>query len=173
MVIKLIGSMIVFGASSFLGFALSRDCSKRPHELRILQGELQVFENEIAFLSNLLGDAFKKVCSSDTSTVSIFFRETEEKLRAGRGLNASEAWELSVRENIHKTSLNKEDEEILVSFGKLLGNSDVEGQIKNIRLTLSQLKIQEQKAEVHKAKNEKMYKTLGVLGGLAVVIVTM
>ena len=39
------------------------------------------------------------------------------------------------------TALNREDEQILLSFGKSLGNTDLEGQIKNIRLTLAQLAI--------------------------------
>jgi len=173
MIIKIIGSILVFSASSFLGYVLSKDCTRRPFELRMLQSQLQIFENEIAFLSNLLADAFKKVYRSSNCSVSVFFIETEQKLIQNIGLNASEAWESAVRENLKKTSLNKEDEEILVSFGKLLGNSDVEGQIKNIRLTLSQLKLQEQKAEEFKKKNEKMFKTLGVLGGLAIVIILM
>ena len=34
----------------------------------------------------------------------------------------------------------------------MLGSSDLEGQIKNIRLTLNQLKLQEQKAEEFRKK---------------------
>ena len=67
--------------------------------------------------------------------------------------------------------MNSEDEEILISFGKLLGSSDTEGQIKNIRLTLNQLKMQEEKAEELRKKNESMYRNLGVLGGLAIIII--
>jgi len=53
----------------------------------------------------------------------------------------------------------------------MLGSSDVEGQIKNIRLTINQLKLQEQKAEELRAKNEAMYRNLGILGGLAIIII--
>ncbi|NLD50450.1 MAG: stage III sporulation protein AB [Clostridiaceae bacterium] len=171
MLIKLIGSFIVLVSCSVLGFIHSQKFSRRPSELRTLQGLLQMFENEISFLSNVLSDAFLKIHRCSDSLVSLFFMATVENLRSDAGLNASEAWAMAVEENISRTSLCKEDKEILVSFGKLLGGSDIDGQIKNIRLTINQLKLQEQKAEELRRKNEGMFKNLGVLGGLAIIII--
>lgn len=173
MILKIIGSLLVMTATSAIGFALARDCSRRPRQLRELQGILQMFENEISFLSNILTDAFLKIYASASSEVAEFFKATIDNLKAYEGINASEAWEKAVNDNIKRTALNKEDESILVSFGKMLGNSDLEGQIKNIRLTLTQLKLQEQKAEESRKKNESMYKNLGILSGLAVVIILL
>ena len=49
MAVKLFGCFIVFISSSLLGYIYSKKCSKRPNELRDLQGMLQIFENEISF----------------------------------------------------------------------------------------------------------------------------
>ncbi|HHV28596.1 stage III sporulation protein SpoIIIAB [Acetivibrio mesophilus] len=171
MLLKIIGSLIVLVSSTLLGYMYSRRCSKRPGELRTLQGFLQIFENEISFMSNVLKDAFLKIYMYDDSGVSAFFKGTVDALENEAGLNASEAWTKAVKENIKNTSLNSEDEEIIISFGKMLGSSDVEGQIKNIRLTINQLKLQEQKAEELRIKNEAMYRNLGILGGLAIIII--
>ena len=84
-------------------------------------------------------------------------------------ISASEAWKDAVKLNIDATSFDKEDEKVIISFGKMLGSSDLEGQIKNIRLTLNQLKLQEQKAEEFR-KNEAMYRNLGILG-IAIIII--
>ncbi|MCX7843271.1 MAG: stage III sporulation protein SpoIIIAB [Clostridia bacterium] len=170
MVLKIGGSLLVLAASSLIGWILAGDFSRRPNELRALQGMLEMFETEITFMSNVIADAFDKISKSSQSSVALFFKLTAEKLQAG-GMNACQAWEAAVKEGIRATALNKEDESILLSFGKMLGNSDVEGQVKNIRLTLHQLKLQEQKAEESRKKNESMCKSLGVLGGLAVVVV--
>ena len=171
MIFKLIGSIIVLLSSGFLGYILSTDCKKRPQQLRELQSLLQMFENRISYLSDIVTEAFDRICSCTGSEVGIFFAAASRKLKSDRSIGASGAWETAVRENIKKTSLNKEDEEILVSFGKILGSSDLEGQVKNIRLTVNQLNLQEEKAEHARNKNEGMYRSLGILGGLAVVII--
>lgn len=171
MIFKIIGSIIVLLSSGFLGFVLSSDCRKRPQQLRELQAMLIMFENRISYLSDVLAEAFGTISRTSKSPVAVFFRNTAEKLAESKGCSSLRAWESAVRENIKRTSLNREDEEILVSFGKLLGSSELEGQIRNIRLTLEQLRLQEKKAEESRARNEGMYRSLSILGGIAIVIV--
>src|SRR5690606_456294 len=169
--VKLFGCFIVFMSSSLLGYIYSRKCAKRPEELRDLQGMLQIFENEISFLSNKLTDAFYKIYKQNESPVSNFFKSTAENLPHRPDISAAEAWKDADKLNIDASSFDKEDEKVIISFGKMLGSSDLEGQIKNIRLTLNQLKLQEQKAEEFRKKNEAMYRNLGILGGLAIIII--
>jgi len=171
MVLKILGGIMVLVSSTFLGFVLSRDCARRPQELRELQRLFQMFENEVLYLSNLLSDAFENIAKSTDNEVGVFFRSALKNLNSWNGITASAVWEKAVKENIKFTALNKEDEQILISFGKMLGNSDMEGQLKNIRLTISQLKMQEQKAEEIRNKSEAMYKRLGFLGGAALVLI--
>lgn len=173
MLLKLLGSVLVMGASAYLGFALSKECAARPAQLRTLQSLLQMLENEISYLSSVLSEAFLKIGKNAGDETGSFFFDTVSLLAAGHGLTAAQAWEQSVDRNIGRTALKREDGEILKAFGKLLGSSDVEGQLKNIRLTLDHLKLQEKKAEDNRRRNEKMYRSLGVLGGLAIVIILL
>ncbi len=173
MLFKIAGSIIVILSCTFLGFILSTDCRKRPQQLRELQSMLQMFENQISYLSDVISEAFGRISRVGSSETGIFFSRTIEILKEERSVSASQAWENAVKENIKKTSLNKEDEDVLLTFGKMLGSSDLEGQIKNIRFTLEQLRLQERKAEESRSKNENMYRSLGILGGIAVVIVLL
>jgi len=172
MLFKIIGSIIVFLSCSFLGYVLSRDCAKRPQQLRELQGLLQMLENQITYLSDVLAEAFERISRVGEET-GVFFKTAAEILKNGNAVNACDAWEQAVNSCIGMTALNREDKQILLSFGKSLGNTDMEGQIKNIRLTQGHLAIQEKKAEEHRKKNENMYKSLGVIGGAAIVIVLL
>ncbi len=169
---KVLGSILVFTACSLIGYVLSKECAIRINDLRELQSILHVLENEIYYLSNTLSDAFGKISKSSDDSISLFFSETIKYLKAGE-YTAFEAWEKAIEENIKKTSLNKEDEGIIIEFGRLLGNSDIDGQLKNIELTLGQLKMQEKKAEEFRQKNENMYKSLGVLIGIAIVVMLL
>lgn len=170
MIIKLIGAVVLISATSLIGFSLASDCSKRPRALRELQSLLQMLENEISYLSNLLSEAFSRIYEGTNCETAIFFRGAAENLSTN-GVTADVAWEKSIEENYAKLSLNKEDKAILLTFGKMLGNSDLEGQLNNIKLISSQLKLQELKAEKMRQKNEKMYRSLGVLSGLAITII--
>ena len=51
------------------------------------------------------------------------------------------------------------------------GQTDVEGQVSQIEVTKSFIDMQIDKAEEERKKNEKLYKTLGIIVGLAIVIV--
>lgn len=173
MVFKLIGGIVVIFSSGFLGYILSRDCARRPQQLRDLQSLLQMLENQISFMSDILSDAFESISRNSSSEVTAFFEAAAGFLKAERGIDARSAWEQAVNQNIKRTALSREDIEILFSFGRMLGGSDLEGQIKNIRLTRSQLELQERKAEESRVKNERMYRSLGILGGIAVVIILL
>ena len=56
-------------------------------------------------------------------------------------------------------------------LGKMLGKTDKSGQISEIELVSNFLDKQINDAEEMKTKNEKLYKTLGVLGGLTIAII--
>ena len=64
-----------------------------------------------------------------------------------------------------------EDKNIIKSLRKMLGKTDLEGQVSEIKLVQNFLNTQIENAEKEKQKNEKLYKTLGGVIGLAIVII--
>ena len=78
-------------------------------------------------------------------------------------------WENAV--DASNTSLTTEDKDIVKGLAKMLGRTDIDGQVSEIRLTSKFLEVQLKEAENQKNKNEKLYKTLGITIGLAIVIV--
>ena len=83
--------------------------------------------------------------------------------------SSEEAWSKGVDDT--STYLNKEDIENIKSFGKLIGKTDKEGQVSHIELTRTFIELQLEKARKEEEKNAKMYKTLGAIIGLAIVII--
>ena len=83
--------------------------------------------------------------------------------------DAGSAWKNSI--DMTESNMNKEDKLILKKLGKMLGKTDLDGQINEIELVSNFLDTQIKYAEIEKNKNEKMYKTLGSIVGLAIVIV--
>ena len=88
--------------------------------------------------------------------------EMKEKL-------VGQAWEETWKNTT--TNLKKEDILIIQSFSKMVGQTDIEGQVSQIELIEDFLDTQLKQAEEEKKKNEKMYRTLGVVTGSMLVIV--
>ena len=56
-------------------------------------------------------------------------------------------------------------------MGKLLGKTDIEGQLSEIELGLELINKQIKDAEIEKNKNSKLYKTMGVILGIGISII--
>ena len=84
-------------------------------------------------------------------------------------ISAGEAWEKAVEET--ECNLNNEDKKIVKTLSKLLGKTDVEGQISQIEITEKFLEGQIKEAEEERRKNEKLYTRLGTVMGLTIVII--
>lgn len=61
--------------------------------------------------------------------------------------------------------------ECIKNLGKLLGKTDIEGQVNQVELVKQFLEKQISDAYAEKNKNEKMYQKLGAIVGLMIVIV--
>ncbi len=83
--------------------------------------------------------------------------------------SAGTAWSNAIENS--SNSMTIEDKQILKSLGKLLGKTDIDGQISQIEIVETFINTQIEKAENEKNKNSKMYKTLGVVLGLVIVII--
>ena len=83
--------------------------------------------------------------------------------------NAGKAWEEALEES--NTNMTKEDIEVLKNLSNLLGKVDIEGQVNEVELVENFLDTQIELAQEEKQRYVKMYKTLGITIGLAVVII--
>ena len=83
-------------------------------------------------------------------------------------MHAGEAWENAI--DSVNTNFSNEDINIIKGLAKMLGKTDLDGQVSEIRLTKQFINTKIEEAEIEKQKNSKLYKTLGATIGLATVI---
>lgn len=171
--IKIIGSILIIISSSGIGYILGKDFSKRAAQLKLLRMSLQMLETEIEYSSTPLPYAFETISKRSASPVKEIFRAVSESLKGKRFITVGDAFEKALYECSDITCFKKEDIEILKSFAQSIGCSDKEGQEKSFHLVIKQLEGQQDRAEESRAKNEKMYKSLGLLAGLAIAIILL
>ena len=109
-----------------------------------------------------------QISENINSNIGNVFSQAANKMNV---LAAGEAWNIALK--MEELSINQEDRNALENLSKLLGKTDLQGQLNQIEMTEDFLNEQIRKAEQEKNKNEKMYRTLGAIIGMVIVIIVM
>lgn len=168
---KMLGALLIITACSSWGFYLANSFKLRPVQLRTLLSAFNLLETEISYASTPLPMALEKIAKHVTKPVNILLLKTKEELLQGDGITANEAWSKAIDYFKAQAFLDEEDLQILREFGAGLGNSDKVEQLKNLQLTKELIREQQLKAEVRRQQNERIWKTMGVLAGVALVLI--
>lgn len=166
--LKIIIYSFIFLSSSAIGILISKKYEDRVNELKEFKNALNMFKSKIKFTYEPIPEIFKQISNSMNSKTGKIFELASYNMKL---LTAGEAWNMAIDTDM--LSINEEDKNILKNLSKLLGQTDLEGQVNQIELTSTFLDEQIKKAEKEKVKNEKMYRTLGMVIGLTIVIILM
>ncbi|HHY81454.1 MAG TPA: stage III sporulation protein AB [Clostridiales bacterium] len=172
MIGKLINSSVIIVFSTLIGLEMAKRYVARTKELSAMQGALSRLETEIVHYASRLPEALNMIGQSIGGGTGKLFCLTAKSLN-DKKCTVSEAWRSSLDNLKDELHLQQEDLDILRRFGDQLGSSDREGQVKFIQLTLMQLREEEKKARAAREKYEKMYRSLGLLGGIALAIILL
>ena len=165
--VKYILLFFIFIASNLIGKTISQKYKFRLNELEEIKNALNIFKTKIKFTYSTIGEIFEELSEKSTKTnIRSLFKNAKNFLEKH---SASEAWQYAL-ENTN-TNMKQEDIEVLKNLGKLLGTSDVDGQIAQIDLTQDFLEVQIKQAQEEKQKNEKLYQKLGSIIGLGIVVI--
>lgn len=165
-ILKCLLLVIVFIVTAYGGVLISNKYKNRVIDLKEMQSALNMLEAKIKFTYNPLPDIFEEIAEHFNPNISHIFRMASIKMET---INAKQAWEQAI--DLSYTNLNKEDISTIKGLGKLLGKTDIDGQISEIELVKKFLETQIENAETECKKNEKLYKTLGVVSGMGLVII--
>lgn len=166
LLIKTIILVLIFMCSLYIGILISKKYSNREKELIEIQNSLNMLEAKIKFTYEPLQEIFKEIAKTLNNNIGEIFEKAQNNIST---LGTGQAWNNAIEES--KTDLIEEDKNILKGLGRLIGKTDIEGQISEIELMKNFIKNQTEKAKIERQKNEKMYKTLGGIIGIAIVII--
>ena len=164
--IKYILLVTIFGLSTAIGILISKSYENRVIELKEFQNILNIMKTKIKFTYEPLSEIFEQISKDNQTNIERIFGQMANQITY---YQTKDVWENCIQSA--DISIKQEDKDILKKLGKLLGQTDIEGQISEIEVTQRFLDTQIEKAEEEKKKNQKMYKTLGVVVGLVFVII--
>lgn len=171
--LKFVLILVVFGMSTFIGYALANRFVSRATELKDLLLAFEIFETKIKYTYDSLSTTFLYIADNLKSKVYRIFYITAEEIKQNKNMSAGEIFKTVIDNEKIFLNLKKEDIEILKELGVSLGQTDVEGQLKNIRLVSAAIKKQLDSATEEKDKNFKLYRNMGVMCGLIIIIILL
>ena len=168
-VIKLVISASIVGISTYIGTYKARKLKEREYVLRDTITFLKLVENEIKYMMNILPNAYEIARQKLNTELKIKIGDIVIDMLEMRNI---ELVENSIEKNIAEIScLEDYDKNVIISTLKNLGRSDVEGQINIIENGITTLENQVTEANEVKLTNSKLYRTIGIIAGLMLVII--
>lgn len=165
---KITASLCLLGASVGWGWTITSLLLRRPKELREMRTALQMLETEISYAGTPLPLAVQMIKQRLTGQTSLFFERLESEMM--RHHLAGEAWQRSVDVLYPSMAWTREDRSILLALGPTLGLSDKQDQLKHLRLCQERLAEAEQSAAERVDEKVRLYRSLGLLTGLLLVL---
>ena len=171
MLIRAVGAFAVMLGCGGLGFYFAAKEGFRVQELLEFKKALLILSSEIEYMRAPLAVACGNIAKRTGLTISKMFDKFSEFLKQGEGESAYQLW-LNAMDTIAESSfLAEEDIDVLEGFGKTLGYLDKNMQQNAIDYAINYIENKVGTLQIQSDKNKKMYRSLGAIVGLLIIVV--
>ncbi|WP_187820516.1 stage III sporulation protein AB [Pasteuria penetrans] len=170
MFLKLSGGVVLLIASACLGWQASHRLLERPRRLQMWRASLTMIRTEIEYGCRPLADVMEAVATRIEDPVRDILRVCAMQLRMGRVTSAEHALRMAFQRTGACLSLPSSERTLLLQLFGNLGTSTVQDQQRHIALALENLRWEEEQVRGKAITTAKLYRTLGWLGGLLLVL---
>jgi stage III sporulation protein AB len=171
--VKWIGALFILLAAATLGNRQAARQRRRVSELEEFRLALRLLSAEVGYTATPLPRALKEVVPRlGQEEVRNFFREAVGRLAEG-GENAGGAWTYATEKSRRSLALEGADLAAVLRAAAGLGGLGRVEQVKQLEAAEAELAKLAAEAAEGLAGREKMWRYLGVLGGITVVILLL
>ena len=169
-ILRIMGAVCILTSTALWGEMKARSLGLRLTQLQHLQQALRLLATEITYTATPLPHAFQRIGNRVRGPVGEIFIVAADYMKNHDEMSAGDAWKQALQQKSEKTFFTGEDLKVAEQLGVSLGLSDGEGQLKQIHMVSQQLEYALEESRHARNRNERMWRYLGVLGGLAIII---
>lgn len=169
--LKLIGVLLILLSGAGMGFKKGAELSKELAELQELRRIFLMLRSEIEYTKAPLGEAFYQISRRTSGIYQEWLLSLTEQLKEKNGQSFREVWEIMIRKKLTTLHLSTIEQEQLKNMGSNLGFYDREMETGAIDLYLEQLKIQIENMQEEIPEKKRIFRCLGIMGGLFAAVI--
>jgi stage III sporulation protein AB len=167
MFIKIFICILLTATGTFIGFMYAGRLTKRKIAITELIQGLEILRSEIFYTHDRLDLIADRVSRISEGASAYFFKKFADDLHSYGEKGVSSVWNDTVQACFPSGDpLTAKDTDALRALGVRLGSTDVAGQCENIGRTVKELSIRLADARSMELQKGRLYRTLGVAGGL-------
>ncbi|MCC8014592.1 MAG: stage III sporulation protein AB [Eubacterium sp.] len=169
LLVKLSGCFVMIFSSFVLGEYFALRSRLRLSQLYEMKMGISLLSADIEMNLTPAAVSALKTAGRLKEPVSEIFKTFGEKLKEGE--RVERAWGYALNKNAEKTFLKEEDIEGLSPLGKILECLDVERQEKGLEAVRGYIDRKTAELEGEFLKNQKLYRSISLLGGIFTAVV--
>lgn len=169
MMLKLIGLCLISVTGGLVGINASLRLKSRTELLEKYIALLNETKTRIRLSACDIRELFK----NDLCYEPLDFMTAEFTRNIKNKFNAKLSWERAVNSAFKKYRLSKADKELIADFGADFGQSDIDGELSHIDLHIALAEDRLEKARTELIQKGKLYRTLGIFGGITVSLIIL
>ncbi len=171
--IKLFSILVTTTPILIFGFYYSYKDTFRQADLRELYKAFNILKNEIDYSFKTLSQAFLSISNKVNYPMSEIFLDLSENIETDNDLTFDEIFIHSIKKNISKTYLNKNDINEFLDLSKTINHLDNNAIISSINIFLAYIENELELLENSKNTNRKTYQSLTVLSSILLIIILL
>ncbi len=167
---KLIGIVMICMASSILGYIQGEKYKDHYNEQIYLKKLVMLIRGEIRYNCGVLSEVFGNVARKAKKPYSDIFMKLSEELAKANGIAFGEIWKREVIDRLSATKLWESDITGFQELGENMGYLDMQMQLNYIDFYIDKLTEEINNTQEKLQGNVKLFKSLGIMGGLLLAI---
>lgn len=154
---------------TYLGITASKNLSQRVTELRLILILIDKINTSLLYKQTYTKDLIDELSENEQFGKLYFLENCKNSLQENADISI--AWKESLKLASNCLHLEKEDMNLLKSIGNIIGAYDAKSQVDELNLVSDFIRKNLESATNKYQTQGKLYRTLGILSGIATAIV--
>ena len=163
--LKLIGSVMIFGSCAALGLNARRELRRRVAAADAMLLALRLMENEITAHRTPMPEIIDLLAKNENAVIRQIFSGVRRRMRERSGLSLSYLWCAGMRAAQADAGLGREECGVLCDAANFLGRYDASEQKAAIDTALHRLQMLRELAFAELRDRGSLYRTCGIAAG--------